>query len=100
MSVESFLEKGYLPEAILNYISLLGWNPKTTEEIFSMNELIERFELQDVHKSGAVFEEERLEWFNSKYMASMDVDTLYNKLMTYLGRYDNSFQEFLLAQDQ
>ena len=100
VSVESFLEKWYLPEAILNYISLLGWNPKTTEEIFSMNELIERFELKDVHKSGAVFEEERLEWFNTKYMTSMDTETLYNKLMTYLRRYDNEFKEFLESQDQ
>ena len=100
VSVESFLEKWYLPEAILNYISLLGWNPKTTEEIFSMNELIERFELKDVHKSGAVFEEERLEWFNTKYMISMDTETLYNKLMTYLRRYDNEFKEFLESQDQ
>ena len=100
VSVESFLEKWYLPEAILNYISLLGWNPKTTEEIFSMNELIERFELKDVHKSGAVFEEERLEWFNTKYMSSMDTETLYNKLMTYLRRYDNDFKEFLENQDQ
>ena len=100
VSVESFLEKWYLPEAILNYISLLGWNPKTTEEIFSMNELIERFELKDVHKSGAVFEEERLEWFNTKYMTSMDTETLYNKLMTYLRRYDNEFKEFLESQDK
>ncbi len=100
VSVESFLEKWYLPEAILNYISLLGWNPKTTEEIFSMNELIQRFELSDVHKSGAVFEEERLEWFNTKYMSSMDTDTLYNKLMTYLRRYDNTFKEFLESQDE
>lgn len=65
-----------------------------------MNELIDRFELSDVHKSGAVFEEERLEWFNSKYMVSMDIDTLYNKLMTYLRRYDNTFKEFLETQDE
>lgn len=65
-----------------------------------MNELIERFELKDVHKSGAVFEEERLEWFNTKYMTSMDTETLYNKLMTYLRRYDNEFKEFLESQDQ
>jgi glutamyl/glutaminyl-tRNA synthetase len=46
---------------MLNYISLLGWNPKTTEEIFSMQELIERFKLSDVHRAGAIFEEARME---------------------------------------
>jgi nondiscriminating glutamyl-tRNA synthetase len=62
VSVESFLAKWFLPEAMLNYISLLGWNPKTTEEIFSMQELIERFKLSDVHRAGAIFEEARMEW--------------------------------------
>jgi len=92
VSVESYLQKGYLPEAIINYISLLGWNPKTTEEIFTLEELIQRFELSDVHKAGAVFDVERLEWFNAKYISSYDVDTLYNKIMTYLKRYDEDFK--------
>jgi len=65
-----------------------------------MNELISRFELKDVHKSGAVFDVERLEWFNTKYMAAMDTDTLYNKLMTYLRRYDSDFRDFLENQDE
>jgi glutamyl/glutaminyl-tRNA synthetase len=46
---------------MLNYIALLGWNPKTTEEYFTLPELIERFKLSDVHRAGAVFEEERME---------------------------------------
>jgi len=65
-----------------------------------MDELIQRFELTDVHKSGAVFDVERLEWFNSKYIVNYDIDTLYNKLMTHLGRYDVEFKEFLLTQDE
>ena len=91
VSVESYLQKGFLPEALLNYISLLGWNPKTTEEIFSMSQLIERFELTEVHKAGAVFDVERLEWFNSRYIINYDTDTLYNKLVTYLQRYDAAY---------
>ncbi len=91
VSVERFLENGYFPEALLNYISLLGWNPKTTQEIFSLGSLIEVFKLEDVHKSGAVFDTERLDWFNSKYMANYETDTLYNKLITYLKRYDADF---------
>jgi glutamyl/glutaminyl-tRNA synthetase len=75
----------------MNYISLLGWNPKTTEEIFSLDDLIEKFKLEDVHKAGAVFDIERLDWFNSRYMTNYQSDTLYNKLITYLKRYDSDF---------
>jgi nondiscriminating glutamyl-tRNA synthetase len=91
VSVESYLQKWFLPEAILNYISLLWWNPKTTEEIFSMSELIDRFELKEVHKAGAVFDIERLEWFNSRYIIKYETDILYNKLVTYLQRYDAEY---------
>jgi len=95
VSVERFLENGYFPEALLNYISLLGWNPKTTEEIFSLDELIETFKLEDVHKAWAVFDIERLDWFNAKYMTSYDTERLYNKLLTYLKRYNSSFVEIV-----
>ena len=71
----------------------MGWNPKTTEEIFSLDELIEKFKLEDVHRAGAVFDTERLDWFNAKYMTNYSVDTLYNKLVTYLKRYNSSFAE-------
>ena len=93
VSVGIFLEKWYFPEAILNYISLLGWNPKTNEEIFSLDQLIDYFKLEDVHKAGAVFDVERLDWFNGKYMANYPSETLLNKLITYLKRYDSWFWE-------
>ncbi len=93
VSVESFLAKWFLPEAMLNYISLLGWNPKTTEEIFSLTELIERFKLSDVHRAGAIFEEERMAWFNAEYIKNMELPTLWNKLKTYLSRYDSEYLE-------
>ena len=95
VSVEIFLEKWYIPEAILNYIALLGWNPKTTEEIFSLSELISRFKLEDVHKAGAVFDIERLEWFNSRYIISYSIETLEGKLRTYLRRYNPKLLETL-----
>ena len=91
VSVEAFLEKGYIPEAILNYISLLWWNPKTTQEIFSLSELIDIFKLEDVHRAGAVFDVERLEWFNTKYISQYSLETLSNKLNTYLSRYNKDF---------
>lgn len=95
VSVEVFLEKWYLPEALLNYISLLGWNPKTTDEIFSLSELIEKFKIEDVHKAGAVFDTERLDWFNGQYISSYETQTLWNKLKTYLSRYDEALLQHI-----
>ena len=93
VSVEAYLEKGYLTEAIINYISLLGWNPKTTEEFFTMEELIERFDLKHVHKAWAVFDVERLNFFNTHYLKKSDTNYLYDKLVTYLSKYNPSFLE-------
>ncbi len=91
VSVEIFLEKGYLVEALMNYIALLGWNPKTTEEFFTMDELIQRFDLTQVHKAWAFFDIERLEFFNSHYLKTSPLDSVYDKLITYLNRYDQKF---------
>ena len=91
VSVEVYLKKWYLVEAIMNYIALLWWNPKTTEEFFSMEELIARFELNNVHKSGAVFDVEKLNHFNSHYLKTEDINKLYDKLCIYLKNYDEDF---------
>lgn len=66
VSVESYLEKGYLPEAIINFIVLCGWNPGkgSEKEIFSLVELIEQFSLEGINKSGAIFNPDKLDWFN------------------------------------
>ena len=72
---------------MLNYIALLGWNPKTTQEIFSLQELVERFKLDDVHKAGAVFDIERLEWFNAQYIIATPLELLFEKLWSYLEKY-------------
>lgn len=93
VSVEIYLQKWFLPEAIINYIALLGWNPKTTEEIFSLEELIERFDLRQVHKAGAIFDVEKLEWFNAKYIQNQDINILYEELSDYLKVYDLDFYE-------
>lgn len=93
VSVESFLEKWYLPEAILNYIALLWWNPKTTEEYFTLDELIERFDLSQVHRAGAKFEEVRLQGFNAHYIKQMQPEELYTRLVQYLETYNPSYLE-------
>ncbi len=66
VSVESYLEKGYIKEALINFIALLGWHPGKglEKEIFSIDELIESFSLEQVHKAGAIFDIEKLDWFN------------------------------------
>ncbi len=83
VAVEDYLDKGYLPEAILNFVALLGWNPGegSEQEIFSMDELIEKFDINKVNKSGAVFNIEKLDWMNGVYMRKMDTDKLAEKCL-------------------
>lgn len=72
VAVEDFLKKGYLPEALVNFVSLLGWNPTSDREIFTKEELAELFEITKVNKSGAVFNTEKLDWMNAHYIKQMD----------------------------
>lgn len=71
VAVEDYKDKGYLPEALVNFVALLGWNPSATEEIFSMDDLIKGFNLEKVNKGGAVFNREKLDWMNSEYLRKM-----------------------------
>ncbi len=84
VAVEDYLKKGYLPEALLNFILLLGWNPKTEEEVFSMEEMIKRFDLSGVNKTGAIFNTEKLDWINGAYIRKMDLDKLTMLSVPYL----------------
>ena len=84
VAVEDYLEKGYLPEALLNFILLLGWNPKTEEEMFSLAEMIKRFDLSGVNKTGAIFNTEKLDWINGMYIREMDLDELTKLCAPYL----------------
>lgn len=74
VAVEDYLKKGYLPEALLNFVALLGWNPGTDQEIFTLEELINQFSLERVNKSGAVFDIQKLKWMNGVYIRNMDDD--------------------------
>lgn len=73
-SFYSLIEMGYLPEAIVNYIALLGWNPGTEEEIFSMDELIEKFSAERISKSNAVFSIDKLNWINSQHIKNLSFE--------------------------
>ncbi|MBN2095861.1 glutamate--tRNA ligase [Candidatus Peregrinibacteria bacterium] len=84
VSVDDYLKEGYLPEALINFLALLGWNPGTEQEIFSMEELIGQFSLDRVHKGGAVFDIKKLDWINGEYIKKEiadDVDVFYKKLV-------------------
>ncbi len=68
VAVEDYLQKGYLPQALLNFILLLGWNPGTDQEIFSLTEMIKNFDLKKVNKAGAIFNTQKLDWLNGYYI--------------------------------
>jgi glutamyl-tRNA synthetase len=75
--IDGFKEAGYLPEALLNFLALLGWNAGTEQEIFSMDELIANFSISRIHKAGSKFEIEKAKWFNQHYLrAKSDVELL------------------------
>jgi len=76
IAVEDYRRKGYLPEALVNFLALLGWNPGSDREIFSMENLIELFSLERVNKAGAVFNLEKLKWMNGYYIRNMPVEKL------------------------
>lgn len=74
LSVNEYRAEGYLPEAFVNYLALLGWNPGGDQEIFSIQELKEKFSLEHVQKSGAIFDVEKLRWFNKEYLKKIPDD--------------------------
>ena len=84
VSIGWYKKEGYLPEAMINFMVLLGWNPGTEKEIFSLKKLIKEFSLERVQKGGAIFNLERLNWINGQYIRQMDLDKLTKKCLVYL----------------
>ncbi len=80
VSVMEFKGKGYLPEAVINFLALIGWNPGDDRELFSMEELIKEFSLEKVQKAGAIFNTEKLDWVNKEYIKKMSSDDVMEKL--------------------
>jgi glutamyl-tRNA synthetase len=78
--VLDYLKDGYLPETMINFIASLGWNDGTEQEIFTVAELIEKFSLDRVQKSGARFDEKRLEWMNGQHIRLLSLDDLYGRV--------------------
>ena len=78
--VLDYLTDGYLPETMVNFIASLGWNDGTEQEVFTIAELIEKFSLDRVQKSGARFDEKRLEWMNGQHIRTLELDDLYSRV--------------------
>ena len=76
MAMSAYLEDGYLPEALVNFLVMLGWSPGTEEEIFTLDELVDRFEIGTVHHGGAIFDKDRLDHLNGVYIRAMTDEQL------------------------
>ncbi|MFA7358399.1 MAG: glutamate--tRNA ligase family protein, partial [Bacteroidales bacterium] len=83
---KGYREAGYFPEAVINFLALLGWNPGDDREMFSMDQLIESFSIERCNKSGAKFDYEKGRWFNHQYMQALDKAVLAQMLLPFLQK--------------
>lgn len=85
-----FREQGYLPEALLNYLALLGWNPGTEQEIFTVDELVQVFSFDRVQHGGARFDWEKLNWINGEYIRKLSADELVERVQPFVPQVDEA----------
>ena len=83
-SYEDLIEQGFVSAAVVNYVALLGWSPEDNQEIFSLAELVQKFDYRNMSKSPAVFDVTKLKWMNGEYLKAMDPDTFYQMAEPYL----------------
>ncbi len=96
VSLNEYKEKGYLPEALVNFIALLGWHPGGDKEIYTIDEIIEKFSLSDCQKSGAIFDIKKLDYINGYYIRQMETEELTKLCIPYLldaGLINAEFEE-------
>jgi glutamyl-tRNA synthetase len=100
-SILDYRAQGFLPEAMLNFLASLGWNDGTEQEIFSRNQLIEKFSLDRVQRSGARFDEQRLVWMNGYYIRELPLDDLYSRVQDFwpetAKKYDDYYKKAVLG---
>ncbi len=84
VATEDYRKKGFLPDALINFVALLGWNPGDEREMFSMEELISEFSVERIGKAGSVFDQQKLLWMNQKYIQKLQVQDLMVMLQPYL----------------
>ncbi|WP_299035076.1 glutamate--tRNA ligase [uncultured Anaerococcus sp.] len=94
--VEDFIEEGYMPEGLINFLSLLGWSPDSEEEIFTIEELAKQFDFDRVNKTGAVFDKRKLDWVNGHYVRELSAEKLAEDIKPYMvksGLIDDSYDQ-------
>ena len=89
-AVSEFIEQGYLPEAFVNFVALLGWTPSDSVEIKKLDEIISDFSLESISPSNSIFEYDKLNWMNGQYIRSMDNSELTKRALKYMEKYDLS----------
>jgi glutamyl/glutaminyl-tRNA synthetase len=99
--VLDYVRDGFLPETLVSFIATLGWNDGTEQEIFTREELIQKFSLGRVQHSGAHFDEQRLLWMNGHFIRQLPLDDLYDKVRSYwpasAAEYDDTYKKSVLA---
>lgn len=83
-----YKQRGYLPEAIVNFLALLGWNPKTEQEVFTLDELIRAFRLEGIQKSGAIYDLKKLQWLQREHLRMIKKETLRKRMEPYTGPFE------------
>lgn len=96
-----YAHEGYLPETLINFMATLGWNDGTEQEIFSREELVEKFSLDRVQKGGAKFDEQRLLWMNGQHIRALDIDGLFQRIANFWPEsstaYDDTYKKQVLS---
>jgi len=83
-SYEDFVKKGYLKDALVNYVALLGWNPGDEREVFTLDELVQAFDVKDINKAPAIFDEKKLEWLNGMYLRKLSLQEFHEMALLYI----------------
>lgn len=95
VAMTEYRNQGFTPDALLNYLALLGWNPGGEKEIFTLQELIELFDLSRVHKGGAIFSMEKMKWFNAEHLKLLSLIEKREALLLYVSTAENIPLEFI-----
>jgi glutamyl-tRNA synthetase len=93
VAVTEYREQGYLPEAVVNFLALIGWNPGDERELFTMSELIKEFSLEKIQKGGAVFNTEKLDWINKEYIKKLPNKEIESEIKKYLPEASDEMTE-------
>ena len=96
-SYEDLIEQGFVSEAVVNYVALLGWSPEDNQEIFSLEELVKVFDYHNISKSPAVFDVVKLKWMNGEYLKAMDMDKFYEMAEPYIKKVITKDMDFFEA---